>query len=180
MKTIDIEKTITLEGIMDIVSLDFSDSFEYVHEVGGIRCIGPFIMEGRYTTKNEVKQYKEVFEFDVFASNDKLSNETFNISFSDYDYEILGDDIRLMFHFLVKGLIEEEQVEEERDIDFSMMEELFDTSDSVSTSYSFVVIKEQDTYERIAERYQVNVNDLKELNKNKVLVTQSLLVLPIK
>ncbi len=194
MKTIDIEKTIRIEGINDVISLTFHDEFKYLAETGGIRCCGPFKMEGRYTTDTEVKDIKEVFDFDVFASNDKLGDEKFEIQFSDHDYEVLDNEVKFMFHFSIYGLIDEdpspedEEVEtetvselnEDNDVDFSMMEELFEANDNVSTSYSFVVIKEGDTYTSIAQRYEVDENELINVNNNKVLTTQSLLVLPIK
>ncbi len=182
MKIIDIEKNIRVEDIVDLVELQCSEAFTYKREELGIRCVGSFQIEGRYTTTHEVKDVKEAFEFDVFAANEKLTEEPFSITFNHYDYKIEEDTLILYLHFHVYGLVEEEKEEasseEEEEIDISMMEELFDTQDNVSTSYSFVVVKELDTYASIAERYGVDEKQLKEVNQEKQLIVQNLLVLP--
>ena len=58
MKQIEITKELNVEGVVDILSLDTNCQFEYKKEKDGIRCIGPFEMKGRYSTVNEVKEFK--------------------------------------------------------------------------------------------------------------------------
>lgn len=209
MKTIDVEKALHLAGALDLKEVVMKDNFLYRQEQDGIRCLGPFYLRGRYTTLDGEKDFQDVFEFDVFAANEKLDGEEFKIAFDDYDYT-LQDGITLTLHFQVYGIcdepkeetvkeiyepcepMEEEKAKEEEEetiptssecsteneVDFSMMEELFDEKDNVITSYSFVVVKNNDTYESIANRYHVDVEALRRANEDKVIHEKSLVVLP--
>lgn len=253
MKTIDIEKVLDLKGAIDLLPVTMKDSFSYQQEENGIRCVGPFFIRGRYTTLNEVKDFQDVFEFDVFAANEKLDGEAFKIVYDGYDYT-LQDGVTLTLHFTVFGIkddkeesvfevdtqeeiipmsseafvdveervqtkakeiesaevkapikvpvfhkaaqeatkaakqmsdeteIMEDEVktneEEDKSIDLSMMEELFEEKDNVITSYSFVVVKKEDSYESIANRYSVDVEALRGVNNNKEIHEKSLIVLP--
>lgn len=195
MKKIEIVKELDLEDVVDILSLETQNQFSYKKERDGIRCTGPFYVKGRYSTINEVKNFKDVFEFDIFASNEKLDGENFELLYTGYDYSV-QDECMLTLFFDVYGIygneihkeeikqdtyIQEEtiQIEEEsEELDLSMMEELFDEKDHVVTSYSFVVVRKADTYESIAERYNVDVNILKEVNHNKEIMERDLVVLP--
>lgn len=294
MKIIEIEKELNLQGVVDILELTMQDNFTYQQEADGVRCVGPFYINGRYSTLNEVRDFQEVYEFDVFAGNDKLDGMSFSIEYDGYDYSILNKII-LYLHFKVHGIkgeeiepitteeelipyekteeepvellsfvdesgqpwqstlseameleerqpwtktlaeamglenvvdeVEEEKVVEEtpvviekQDIEpvvqkevinkeencivaqdnkdipvqeeegtatnindvanLSMMEELFEDKDNVITSYSFVVIKANDTYASIANRYQVEEEALRKANSDKELRVKNLLVLP--
>lgn len=230
MKTIDIEKVLDLQGAIDLLPITMKESFAYQKEDDGIRCVGPFFIRGRYTTINEVKDFQDVFEFDVFASNDKLDGEDFKIIYDGYDYS-LEDGVTLTLHFSVYGIkddkeesifnademdafeeptidqrayshkdievpmfnqaakphnveeIEDNNVvehasEDDQSVDLSMMEELFEEKDNVITSYSFVVVKQNDNYDSIAARYGVDVEALKGVNNNKEIHEKSLIVLP--
>lgn len=230
MKTIDIEKVLDLQGAIDLLPITMKESFAYQKEDDGIRCVGPFFIRGRYTTINEVKDFQDVFEFDVFASNDKLDGEDFKIIYDGYDYS-LEDGVTLTLHFSVYGIkddkeesifnademdafeeptidhgtyshkdievpmfnqaakphnveeIEDNNVvehasEDDQSVDLSMMEELFEEKDNVITSYSFVVVKQNDNYDSIAARYGVDVEALKGVNNYKEIHEKSLIVLP--
>lgn len=232
MKTIDIEKVLDLQGAIDLLPITMKESFAYQQEEDGIRCVGPFFIRGRYTTINEVKDFQDVFEFDVFASNDKLDGEDFKIVYDGYDYS-LEDEVILTLHFSVYGIKDDKeesifnaddldtfeeplidsqtyahqdievpvfnkaekpqnaleqqvevnreemsQSEDDQSVDFSMMEELFEEKDNVITSYSFVVVKQNDNYDTIATRYGVDVEALKGVNNNKEIHEKSLIVLP--
>lgn len=214
MKTIDIEKVLDLQGAIDLLPITMKDSFSYQQEDNGIRCVGPFFIKGRYTTLNEVKDFQDVFEFDVFAANEKLDGEEFKIVYNDYDYS-LTDGVTLTLHFTVYGIrddreenvfeaaapeeiipiqplssteekkedaidevVDEATKEDDKAIDLSMMEELFEEKDNVITSYSFVVVKRNDSYESIASRYGVDIEALRSVNANKEIHEKSLVVLP--
>lgn len=227
MKTIDIEKVLDLPGAIDLLPITMKESFSYQKEEDGIRCIGPFFIRGRYTTNNEVKNFQDVFEFDVFAANEKLDGEQFKITYEGYDFTI-EDKVILTLHFNVYGIkddkeesifnaddfedeqfanektythkdievpvfnknsktneiiedLEEKEVsdnEGDQSVDLSMMEELFEEKDNVITSYSFVVVKQNDNYETIANRYGVDVEALRNVNNNKEIHEKSLIVLP--
>lgn len=108
MKTIDIEKVLDLQGAIDLLPITMKESFAYQKEEDGIRCVGPFFIRGRYTTINEVKDFQDVFEFDVFASNDKLDGEDFKIVYDGYDYS-LDDGVTLTLHFSVYGIKDDKE-----------------------------------------------------------------------
>lgn len=72
----------------------------------------------------------------------------------------------------------EKEINPEDEMDLSMMEELFDDKDNVITSYSFVVVKPEDSYESIARRYEVDPQQLREVNHDKALQAKQLIVLP--
>lgn len=238
MKTIDIEKVLDLQGAIDLLPVSMKDSFSYQKEKDGIRCVGPFFIRGRYTTLNEVRDFQDVFEFDVFAANEKLDGEEFKIVYDGYDFT-LQNGVTITLHFTVYGIkdeeednvfevdlpdqeiasiiadsalvddnekkqvntsqnhsvndldtrmdtlirndkndMDEEEQEEDKKIDLSMMEELFEEKDNVITSYSFVVVKKEDSYESIALRYKVDVEALKNVNGYKEIHEKSLIVLP--
>ena len=177
MKKIEIVKKLDLEDVVDILSLETQNQFSYKKERDGIRCTGPFYVKGRYSTINEVKNFKDVFEFDIFASNDKLDGNEFKIVYKDYTYT-MDHFVYLNLYFDVYGVYEEQIENKVEDEELNGMEELFDEKDTVITSYSFVVVKRNDSYESIAERYNVKVDALKEINQNKAIVEKDLLVLP--
>lgn len=108
MKVIEIEKELYLDDVVDILTLDMKEDFLYRNEEDGIRCMGPFYIKGRYTTLNEVKDFQDVFEFDVFASNEKLDREPFKIAYEGYDYT-LKNQVVLYLHFKVFGIKSEEE-----------------------------------------------------------------------
>lgn len=239
MKKIDIEKELNLLNVVDIISLDIKENFTYQKEEDGIRCIGPFYIHGRYSTLNEVNSFHDVFEFDIFAAQEKLDGEEFRMEYSGYEYS-LDDGTKINLHFNVYGIYDETlddvkdtqkvEVFDLRDIEdnldsmtsfesastpnidqqyFSssksvieenndvveealndeviktaqtheevLSEELFDDKDNVITSYSFVVVKPEDSYESIASRYGVSADKLKEVNNDKELFAKQLIVLP--
>lgn len=202
MKKIEIEKQLDLGDAIDLLSLDCRNHFVYRKEVEGLRCVGPFYLHGTYSTLQDIKQFSDVFEFDIFASNEKLDNENFQLVYTGYDYTLKHGCLVTLF-FDVHGIYgedtkeeiietevletteileenrSEEIVEENREeLDLSMMEELFEEKDTVISSYSFVVVKLNDTYESIAFRYEVDSQLLKEVNKEKILQEKDLIVLP--
>lgn len=175
MKQIEIHKQLNVLDCKEILNLNHQEHFTYKTLDTGIRCVGPFLMEGTYRSDIGIESFREEFSFDIFASNDKLDGNEFKIVYNSYTYTI---DHFISIHLLfdVYGIYDEnisEPIEEIHD-----MEELFDEKDTVITSYSFIVAKRNDSYESIAERYNVNVEMLKEMNQHKQFVEKDLLVLP--
>lgn len=194
MKKIEIEKDVNLNDIVDLLSLNTKANFIYSIEEDGVRCSGPFYLSGRYSTINEVKEFNDVFELDLFAPKEKLDEEEFKVIYTGYDYSVVSDSMVTLF-FDVYGIKAEDvplkevrfdefkesiviEDEEEVEASLDMMEELLEEKDNVVTSYSFIVIKPSDTYEMIADRYNVDVSLLREVNHEKELFEKDLLVLP--
>ena len=193
MKQIEINKELDLKDVVEVISLNTRNAFQYEKEINGIRCKGPFYVEGRYSTQNEVNHFQDVFTFDIFASNEKLDGSEFKLVYTGYDYSI-NDTCLLTLHFDVHGIYAEEintsnsiveegieePIEEKEENAFAIVEELFDEKDSVVSSYSLIVVKRNDNYESIAERYRVDVNLLREVNQNKEISEKDVIVLPYK
>lgn len=78
----------------------------------------------------------------------------------------------------VQAVDETAPAAEEAEADFESIEDLFDDADNVYTSCCLVVAKADDTYETIAGRYQVDVNELRNVNKNKGIEPKMLIMLP--
>ncbi len=106
MKTIEIEKHLELNDAIELLPLVMKDRFIYKKEEDGIRCMGPFFIKGRYTTSHEVKDFQDVFEFDIFAGKEKLDGTTFRLHYEGYDYAI-QNGVTLYLHFSVQGVKEE-------------------------------------------------------------------------
>lgn len=125
MKVIEIEKELSLHGVVDIIELSMQDHFTYQQEMDGMRCVGPFYVNGRYSTLNEVKDFQEIYEFDVFAGEDKLDGTPFRIEYDGYDYSILKQ-VTLYLHFKVHGIKGEQPatIEEEIEIGEAPVEEV--------------------------------------------------------
>ncbi len=72
----------------------------------------------------------------------------------------------------------DESPADEGEEEIECIEDLFEDADNVYTSCCLVVAKLNDSYETIAARYQVDVNDLRTVNKNKPLEPKMLVMLP--
>lgn len=66
----------------------------------------------------------------------------------------------------------------EEAIDISEIEDIFEDADTTYTSYRMVVAKANDSYDSIANRYEVDEQALRNTNKNKDVIEKSLIILP--
>lgn len=73
---------------------------------------------------------------------------------------------------------DEEQSASAEPTDISELEDLFEGTDSVYTSYRMIVAKPDDTYASIAQRYEVDESALRNTNRNKDIFPKTLVVLP--
>ena len=78
----------------------------------------------------------------------------------------------------VQAVDETAPAAEEAEADFESIEDLFDDADNVYTRCSLGDAKADDTYGTIAGRYQVDVNELRNVNKNKGIEPKMLIMLP--
>lgn len=207
MKEMNIEKRIlkglAIDGVIDV---EAKAQLDYRKESGGLRAVGPVIISGHCRIESEVRSFTETLELDVMAPRIKLSNqEPFSIEVLRVK-GIADDGIMLMLDLGIHGIednktealppaldedveevkpvyeepsvTEEKQTEAEPEAEFECIEDLFEDADNVYTSCCLVVAKADDTYETIAHRYQVDVNDLKTVNKNKEIEPKMLIMLP--
>lgn len=207
MKEMNIEKRIlkglAIDGVIDV---EAKAELDYRRESGGLRAVGPVIISGHCRIESEVRSFTETLELDVMAPRIKLSSkEPFSIEVLRVK-GIADDGIMLMLDLGIYGIednkteslpptfdeviedkqpaaeeaasVEEKTTEAEPEAEFECIEDLFEDADNVYTSCCLVVAKADDTYETIANRYQVNVNDLKTVNKNKEIEPKMLIMLP--
>lgn len=207
MKEMNIEKRIlkglAIDGVIDV---EAKAELDYRRESGGLRAVGPVIISGHCRIESEVRSFTETLELDVMAPRIKLSSkEPFSIEVLRVK-GIADDGIMLMLDLGIHGIednkteslpptfdeviedkqpaaeeaasVEEKTTEAEPEAEFECIEDLFEDADNVYTSCCLVVAKADDTYETIANRYQVNVNDLKTVNKNKEIEPKMLIMLP--
>lgn len=66
----------------------------------------------------------------------------------------------------------------QQNIDDAEFEDLFEDADTTYTSYRMVVARGNDTYDSIAQRYQVEVSQLRDMNHNKDVYAKTLVILP--
>lgn len=207
MKEMNIEKRIlkglAIDGVIDV---EAKTELDYRRESGGLRAVGPVIISGHCRIESEVRSFTETLELDVMAPRIKLSNsEPFSIEVLRVR-GVADDGIMLMLDLGIHGIednktetlpptfdevieekeavfeepevIEENKREAEPETEFECIEDLFEDADNVYTSCCLVVAKADDTYETIADRYHVDINDLRMVNKNKGIEPKMLIMLP--
>lgn len=207
MKEMNIEKRIlkglAIDGVIDV---EAKTELDYRRESGGLRAVGPVIISGHCRIESEVRSFTETLELDVMAPRIKLSNsEPFSIEVLRVR-GVADDGIMLMLDLGIHGIednktetlpptfdevieekkavfeelevIEESKREAEPETEFECIEDLFEDADNVYTSCCLVVAKADDTYETIADRYHVDINDLRMVNKNKGIEPKMLIMLP--
>lgn len=207
MKEMNIEKRIlkglAIDGVIDV---EAKTELDYRRESGGLRAVGPVIISGHCRIESEVRSFTETLELDVMAPRIKLSNsEPFSIEVLRVR-GVADDGIMLMLDLGIHGIednktetlpptfdevieekkavfeepavIEESKHEAEPETEFECIEDLFEDADNVYTSCCLVVAKADDTYETIADRYHVDINDLRMVNKNKGIEPKMLIMLP--
>lgn len=175
---------------------------------GSMRALGPLFIKGNVQSELNVQPFQEVLDLDVLAPAHKLDGSGFSLNVEDCYGEIDEDGVNLKIHMGIKGLVEEgnevidakdhevpsivspvvnptqENMEEtptqtlESETSMDEFEDLFEDADTTFTSYRMIVAKADDSYDSIANRYEVSEEDLKVANRNKEIVAKSLIVLP--
>ncbi|MEG0823319.1 MAG: LysM peptidoglycan-binding domain-containing protein [Erysipelotrichaceae bacterium] len=204
MKKMQIEKYIQFDDVVDeIISINLSEDFSYSEEPIGLKATGPLYIKGSYLSNEQTIDFEETLQLDVLAPNEKLNGDNFKLEIDDYESEI-DDGIHLTITLNIYGIkedklvkpveipkeieqqtltpqtmIEQPNIEQPTDIaEIDDFEDLFEDTNSVYTSYKLVVAKQDDSYETIASRYNINIEDLKSMNHNKVITPKMLVLLP--
>ncbi|MEG0313985.1 MAG: LysM peptidoglycan-binding domain-containing protein [Erysipelotrichaceae bacterium] len=204
MKKMQIEKYIQFDDVVDeIISINLSEDFSYSEEPIGLKATGPLYIKGSYLSNEQTIDFEETLQLDVLAPNEKLNGDNFKLEIDDYESEI-DDGIHLTITLNIYGIkedklvkpveipkeieqqtltpqtmIEQPNIEQPTDIaEIDDFEDLFEDTNSVYTSYKLVVAKQDDSYETIASRYNINIEDLRSMNHNKVITPKMLVLLP--
>lgn len=179
MKIMNVEKRILEKQPMDsLISLKANEKFTIKKESNGNRCIGGVDLSGQYLMNQQVRDFNEWIECDIFAPLYKCSDEPFRVVLSDVNGEV-NQGILVSLEFEIHGLLDESEENIEDDaMDLSSLEDLFEENENLYTSCRLIVTSMNDTYESLAMRYGVNVNELKAANQNKELTAKQCILIP--
>lgn len=163
-----------------------SISLENTLAVDGSFVQGDFIINGEYKTTDQsidVLKFSETLPFEVaFDPTYILDNSIIEID--DFYYEIINDSV-LSVHIDVKvdNITQEEINEEQRCIEEETKEKTnildnINVNDSYNT-YKVYIIRENDTLEKILEKYNITKEELSEYNDLKEIQIGNKLIVPL-
>lgn len=184
MKEMNIEKKILSGFEMDaLLNLSTEEDLKTSTEDQGMRCHGLVYIMGEFVIRDELKQFCEPIELDVYAPSHKLSEDLFHVELKDVN-GVIDDGLLVTLTLQISGMKEDEKEEsvvvkqEDEDVTLEFMEDLFEDDHSMIISKRLVVARSDDSYESIALRYGVDLGALKTVNHNKELLAKQLLILP--
>ena len=181
MKEMKIEKKILKSNKVDeLLDLNADSHFSYERIDEGIRCYGPLILSGHYLSDHVKKTFEETLQMDILAPKNKLNGEPFMVLVNKVQGYI-EDGVIVELELAISGIGEESPIEEKQEVDatgIEVFEDLFEDENSVYVSTRLIVAKPGDTYEAIASRYEVDVEDLRRVNKDKEVLAKMLVMLP--
>ena len=179
MKKINVEKMIlTNEKIDTLLNLNAQENLRVQIEQDGKRCVGYVDLKGQYLTEGEVKDFREYIECDIFAPIYKCTSDAFEVKLVDVN-GFVDHGILVNLDFEIHGICDEEimNVEDEA-LDLFGLEDLFEENENYYTNTTLVVVKEGDTYESIAQRYQISVSELKKANNEIEIQPKQCILIP--
>lgn len=179
MKTMNVEKKI-LSGqkIDQLLNLKAEENLRIQEESDGKRCIGYVDLKGQYLADNEVVDFHEFIECDIFAPIYKCSKEPFDVLLSDVN-GVVDDGIMVNLTFTIEGLNEEDMVTlEDEEMDLMGLEDLFEENENLYTNTTLIVAGVNDTYEKIAQRFGVDVEELRKVNNDIELRPKQCILIP--
>lgn len=185
MKTMQIEKEFIFEtSVRAVRTIDVKSALTYQNEKEGIRCTGLLTLVGSYiATTGQCYDFEESIEMNILAPKHKLGNETFRLELGKTTTTVSDGTLLVGIELQIYGVEEKEvreEIEEENQeiISKEEFEDLFEDDESTYTSYRLVVARANDTYTAIANRYQVDEQELRNCNQNKELEPKTLIILP--
>ena len=185
MKAMNVEKKI-LNGIKieNLVNVQANEFLEYSQENKGKRAIGYVKVSGQFISEGRLRNYEDSIEMDIFAPSNKLNGEEFLIRLKDVN-GVVDDGIMIYLDFEIEGIKEENKDEQsmiikqdDDEITIEGIEDLFEDNQNVYTSCRLIIAKNDDTYESIASRYQIDVDEIKSLNKNQPILPKQCILIP--
>lgn len=183
MREMNIEKKILSGFKMDaLVSISTEEDLRIIEEEQGMRCHGTIYIMGEFIVNDELRQFCEPIELDVYAPFHKLSDDLFHVELKDVN-GMIDDGLLITLTLFITGMKEdkEESVvvkQEDEDVTLEFMEDLFEDDHSMIVSKRLIVAKNDDTYESISLRYNVDLNTLRSVNHNKEIIARQLVILP--
>lgn len=179
MTTMNVEKRILMDEKMDrLIKLNAQENLHLQDESDGKRCIGFVDLKGEYLVDQEVRKFHEFIECDIFAPTYKINSEAFNVTLVDVNGEI-DHGLLVNLTFEIEGLNEEDGMSiEDDDLDLMGLEDLFEENENLYTNTRLIVAKHDDTYESIAERFSVDVDELRKANHDVQIKPKLCILIP--
>lgn len=179
MKTMNVEKRILVgETIDTLMNLNAQENLRIQNESDGKRCLGFVDLKGQYMVGNDVRDFHEFIECDIFAPSFKCSNEEFSVNLVDVN-GVVDEGILVSLTFDITGLNEEDQLKvEDEELDLMGLEDLFEENENLYTNCTLIIAKAEDTYETIAGRFKVDVNELRRVNNEIEIKPKQCILIP--
>ena len=179
MKIMNVEKKILIDAKMDqLLNLNANENLLIRNENEGKRCLGYVDLKGQYLVDDEVKSFREYIECDIFAPSYKCNEDEFTVHLIDVNGYI-DDGLIVNLTFEINGLMnEEEYTYEDDELNLLGLEDLFEENENLYTNCTLVVAKDDDTYESIANRFKVDVEDLRKANNDIQIKAKLCILIP--
>ena len=179
MKKMTVEKFILVNYKIDqLLNLNAQENLRIQMEHDGKRCVGYVDLKGQYLVDNEVRDFREYIECDIFAPIYKCTSDEFEVVLVDVNGYV-DNGILVNLEFQIHGIVDEdEQVFEDDELDLFGLEDLFEENENYYTNTTLVVANVDDTYESIAQRFQISVSDLKKANNEIEIKPKQCILIP--
>ena len=127
---------------------------------------------------DEVRDFREYIECDIFAPMYKCTSDEFEVVLVDVNGYV-DNGIQVNLEFEVHGILDEEEYTvEDEELDLFGLEDLFEENENYYTNTTLLIAKEDDTYESIAQRFQISVSDLKKANNEIEIKPKQCILIP--
>ena len=179
MKIMNVEKRILDDVRIDqLLNLNANESLKIQYEKDGKRCIGFVDLKGQYLVDDIVKSFREFIECDIFAPIYKCNEDEFSVHLIDVN-GLVDHGLIINLTFEITGLMnEDEYTYEDNELSLMGLEDLFEENENLYTNCTLVVAKEDDTYESIANRFKVDVNELRKANNDVQIKAKLCILIP--
>lgn len=177
MKTVNVEKRILSDETIDVLlNINADENLRIQDENDGKRCLGFVDLKGQYMVENQIKNFHEFIECDIFAPSYKCDQNAFHVKLIDVS-GVVEEGLLINLTFEIEGLNEEDSLTiEDEEMDLMGLEDLFEENENLYTNCRLIVAKVNDTYESIAARFDVSVEELKKAN-NEIEIRPKLCIL---
>ena len=179
MKTMNVEKRIlTEEKIDQLLKLNAQENLKIQDEHDGKRCVGYVDLKGQYMHEGMIFDFHELIECDIFAPIYKCTSDEFKVSLADVN-GVADEGILVNLTFDIEGLNEEDQMTyEDEELDLMGLEDLFEENENLYTNCTLIIAKENDSYDTIAQRFNVTVDELRRANNDIHIKPKQCILIP--
>ena len=174
MKSMDVVKAIELSNKCDsIENIECVSKIDYEATSNGIKAFGKIEVSISAIKEEQIINDTENIDLDIFAPFEKLIEDTslsVNLNSHVYEFDKELNVLNIVFKFDIDGLIEED---EQTDV----FEDLLDDSNSMMITKKYILSGYNDTYESIANKYDISEAYLRQINDDKKLEHKVLVII---